>query len=72
MKKQQFRKASMSQEDWNTHNNSVKCWICLEDFNNNEIMSAKGNPYKPKGKVIDHDHLTGKYIGAAHSDCNFN
>jgi len=72
MKHQQFRKTSMTREDWNIHNNSDKCWICLQDFNNNEIMLAKGNPYKPKGKVIDHDHLTGKYIGAAHLDCNFN
>jgi hypothetical protein len=35
-------------------------------------MSAKGNLYKPKGKVIGHDHLPGKYIRAAHLDCNFN
>ena len=26
--------------------------------------------FMKKDKVIDHDHITGKYRGAAHSSCN--
>jgi hypothetical protein len=50
----------MTQEDWNNYRNSDKCWICTERFNNHEVISAKGNAFKPEGKAIDHDHLRGK------------
>ena len=33
-------------------------------------MSKKGNEWKPYIKVIDHDHITGKYLEAAHNECN--
>ena len=36
------------------------CHICSLEINGNSI------------KVIDHDHLTGKYRGAAHQNCNLN
>ena len=35
-----------------------ECWLCEEPFT--------------KDKVRDHDHLTGKYRGAAHNICNIN
>lgn len=71
-KQQQFRvQVQMTPEDWKIHKSAQNCWICKEEFSNNEVLSAKGNLYKPKCKVIDHDHATGSYIGAAHSDCNF-
>ena len=72
VKHQQFRRANMTEDDWKIHNTSDCCWLCKKEFSNEDVISPKGNSYKPKGKVIDHDHLTGKYIGAAHSDCNFN
>ena len=34
------------------------CWLCEEPFT--------------ERKVRDHDHLTGKYRGAAHNICNIN
>ena len=35
-----------------------ECWLCEEPFT--------------EDKVTDHDHLTGKYRGAAHNICNKN
>ena len=39
------------------------CFLCNESFNNDD---------KSLYKVRDHDHLTGKYRGAAHCKCNIN
>ena len=41
------------------HHFATNCWICKEPFN-----PALND------KVADHDHATGKYRGAAHSQCN--
>ena len=43
-------------EDENNYQNSKDCWICNEKLD--------------KDKVRDHCHITGKYRGAAHSQCN--
>ena len=37
-----------------------KCWIC-------DKLYVEGD-----NKVRDHDHVTGKYSGYAHNDCNIN
>lgn len=39
-------------------NNSNNCHICEKEFDNKQK------------KVKDHDHLTGKFLGAAHNNCN--
>lgn len=71
-KQQQFRRAIMTTEDYAKYNSSTKCWICNTEFNSTiQKLSSNGNTYYPKSKVVDHDHVTGKYIGAAHHDCNF-
>ena len=46
----------MTIEDENNYQNSQDCWICNEKLD--------------KDKVRDHCHITGKYRGAAHSQCN--
>ena len=46
----------MTIEDENNYQNSKDCWICNEKLD--------------KDKVRDHCHITGKYRGAAHSQCN--
>ena len=50
----------MSVEDERIFKSSNKCWICNKLF-------AKGD-----NKVRDHDHVTGKYRGSAHWNCNIN
>ena len=40
--------------------NSTKCWICDNDYIDNDV------------KVRDHCHITGKYEGSVHRDCNAN
>ena len=50
----------MSGEDEKSFQSSNKCWICNKLFTN----EAK--------KVRDHDHVTGKCRGSAHSGCNIN
>ena len=46
----------MALEDENNYQNSQDCWIC--------------NKKLDQDKVRDHCHITGKYRGAAHSQCN--
>ena len=48
------------------HERSKFCYICNGIFNTDE----KDKHYINYKKVIDHDHYTGKYRGAAHSICN--
>ena len=50
----------MSTADWQAFNQAHTCWIC-------------GLPFDPRimeDKVRDHDHLSGKFRGGAHSICN--
>ena len=47
----------MTEKDKN-YKNETHCYICEEEF--------KGD------KVLDHNHLTGNYRGAAHNECNLN
>ena len=47
---------------------STICWLCEEPFGSSIDKSCE-NPVNHE-KVRDHDHLTGKYRGAAHNRCN--
>ena len=50
----------MSDKDEQIFNKAKECHIC-------------GRSYKQKDITIrDHCHITGKYRGSAHQDCNFN
>ena len=40
--------------------NSTKFWICDNNYIDDDV------------KVKDHCHITGKYRGSAHKDCNIN
>ena len=51
----------MTEEDYENFVNSSKCWICDNDYVNNNDL-----------KVRDYCHITGKYRGSAHRDCNIN
>ena len=59
------RKINMKKEDWDHHNAADTCWICGGGFK----QYSKGDS-EALWSVRDHDHLTGKYRGAAHSKCN--
>ena len=48
----------MTIEDEDNYQNSQDCWTCNEKI------------VKNKDKVRDHCHITGKYSGSAHSECN--
>ena len=47
----------MTAEDVQRHHQATECFICDQ-------------PFGAERPVRDHDHLTGKYRGAAHSECN--
>ena len=50
----------MSEEEGHLFQQSNSCWICKKLIDNDEE------------KVRDHCHVTGKFRGAAHWDCNIN
>ena len=50
----------MTKEDNEYFKNSTKCWICDNDYVDNDV------------KVKDCSHIAGKYRGSAHRDCNIN
>ena len=60
MKKHYNKELVMTKKDNENFKNSTKCGICDNDYVDNDA------------KVRDHCHITGKYRGSAHWDCNIN
>ena len=56
--KDQFNKNLVMTEEEYLFQQSNNCWICRKIINNDDE------------KVIDHCHITGKFRGSAHWDCN--
>ena len=50
----------MTEEEEHLFQESNNCWICKKLIDNDDE------------KVRDHSHVTGKFRGAAHWDCNIN
>ena len=50
----------MTKESNEDFKNSAKCWICDNDYVDNDV------------RVRDHCYITGKYRGFPHKDCNIN
>ena len=51
----------MTKQDNENFKNSTQCWVCENEYVDNDDV-----------KVRDHYHITGKYKGSAHRDCNIN
>ena len=49
----------ISKKEQNDFENAKSCHICNKEYNNKDVS------------VRDHCHVTGKYRGSAHTDCNF-
>ena len=60
MKKHFNKNLIMSEEEEYLFQQSSSCWVCEKIINNDDE------------KVRDHCHVTGKFRGAAHWDCNIN
>ena len=60
MKKQFNKKLVMTKKDGKDFENSIKCWICDDDYVDNDA------------KVRDHGHIIGKCRGYAHRQCSIN
>ena len=58
----------MSHQDTMEFNRSMKCRFCHGPFE--FYPRENGEDIKYKDKVRDHDHLPGRFLGAAHSSCN--
>ena len=52
---------SATEAEWKMYYEAKECYICKKSF------EANFN----NRKVVDHDHISGKILGAAHSLCNF-
>ena len=52
------KKVKKTEQDENNYENATHCHICEGELR--------------EDKVLDHCHLTGKYRGAAHNECNLN
>jgi len=51
----------MTSEDRDSFSEATHCYICNKEFDES---------IQTKSRVRDHDHDTGKYLGAAHNGCN--
>ena len=51
---------SLTKEDNEDFKHSIKYWISVDDYNDND------------NKVIDHCHISGKYRGSRHRNCTTN
>ena len=60
MKKNLNKELVMTKEDNEDFENFTKCWSCDNFYIDDDV------------KVRDHCHITGKYKGSAHRDCNIN
>ena len=60
MKKHFKKELVMTKEDNENFKNSTKCWICDNDYVDNDV------------KVRDHSPITGKHRYSAQGDCNIN
>ena len=60
MKKHFNKELVMTTEGNEDFKNSTKCWICDNDYIDTDV------------KERDHCHITGKYRGSTHRDCNIN
>ena len=60
MKKHFNKDLVMTKKDNKDFKNSTKCWIWDNYYVDTDV------------KVRDHCHITGKYRGSAHRDCNIN
>ena len=60
MKKHFKKELVMTKENNEDFKNSTKCLTCDNDYFDNDF------------EVRDHCHITGKYRGSAHRDCNIN
>ena len=60
-----IRPLEMTPEDWDRHRAADLCWVCDGPFKDYHRGDTGG-----MWKVVDHDHITGEYRGAAHSKCN--
>ena len=52
--------------------NSTRCHICEKEYSNRDnFIMHKGKMIKIKNHPVrDHCHITGKYRGSAHNNCN--
>ena len=60
MKKHFNKELVMIKKENDNFEKSIKCWICDNDYIDNDV------------KVRVHCHITGKYRGSSHRDCNIN
>lgn len=51
---------NMMRGDWKSYKKATQCHICLNELRDDSI------------RVIEHCHITGKFRGAAHKECNIN
>ena len=58
MMKKHFSKELMTKKDDEDFENSTKCWIYVNAYVDGD------------NKVKDYFHITGKYRGSSHRDCN--
>ena len=60
VKKHFNKELVITKKDNEDFENSIECWICDKDYIEDDV------------KVRDHSHITRKYRGLAHRDCNIN
>ena len=63
------RRLIMTEQDRQDFEKANECYVCGHPFRDPNAPVNPRNTFNAK-KVRDHDHMTGKYRGAAHQTCN--
>jgi len=66
----QHKEIVMTDDDNFKYSSQKQCYMCETDFTPYKTFTSMTNEEKCKIKVRDHDHHTGKFRGAACSNCN--
>jgi hypothetical protein len=59
----------LTRDEEDAFHQATLCWLCQKPFQE-QVQPDDGGTQSSRSKVRDHCHYSGKFLGAAHGDCN--